>query len=40
MAIDFKVVDLNTNEGNRSAVIKTELYSLKHNPRTQRFLLK
>ena len=31
MAIEFKVVDLNTNEGNRSAVIKTE---------TQRFLLK
>ena len=40
MAIEFKVVDLNTNEGNRSAVIKTELYSSKHNPRTQRFLLK
>jgi hypothetical protein len=31
MAIEFKVVDLNTNVGNRSAVIKTE---------TQRFLLK
>jgi len=31
MAIKFEVVDLNTNEGNRSAVIKTA---------TQRFLLK
>ena len=31
MAIEFNVVDLNTNEGNRSAVIKTA---------TQRFLLK
>ena len=31
MSIEFKVVDLNTNEGNRSAVIKTL---------SQRFLLK
>lgn len=31
MAIEFKVVDLNTNEGNRSAVIKTA---------NRRFLLK